>query len=60
MEELQEQFDSLSYEEKRRFFARNYACYLREGEWLSLYEDAPEEVKAAFAKFQNESSSMVK
>ncbi len=52
--DLIENFDELTLQEKKLYFLRNYASYVREGEWSGLRDDAPEDVKVAFEAFLEE------
>lgn len=54
MEKLPENWNDMSLQEKKIFFARNYLNYIREGETIGIYDWAPEEIKHAYEEIKKE------
>lgn len=54
MEKLPEQWDTMSHEEKERFFVRNYLKFIREGEYSGIHEWAPQEIRDAYEAWKKE------
>lgn len=55
---LPENWNTMTHKEKKMFFLRNYASYVREGEWSGLRDDTPDDVKEAFAAFLKEEENV--
>ena len=54
MEKLPENWESMSLQEKKIFFARNYLNYIREGEDVGLYDWTPDDIKTAYEEMKRE------
>lgn len=54
MKELPDNWETMSHQEKEKFFAQNYYHYIREGEVDGLQPFAPENIKDAYNAFLKE------
>lgn len=52
MEKLPENWNDMSLQEKKIFFAKYYLNYIREGETIGIYDWAPEEIKKAYEEMK--------